>query len=144
MRRSATVVITWGPPSQRWTRPGSFPELTIRKVERDGKSRWVLDIPYKTVGSKRERYRRDTQVQTKCGAEAEHRRLLVELAQTGTLTKESASEYARAGHGPVGGSPFPGTASAWSKASALDASPRPVCFRTPSHTTTLPFFQRVR
>ena len=78
-----------GWPSKRWTRPGSFPELTIRKVERDGKSRWVLDIPYKTVGGKRERYRRDAQVQTKSAAEAEHRRLLVELAQSGTLAKES-------------------------------------------------------
>lgn len=68
--------------------------MTIRKVERDGKSRWVLDIPYKTVGGKRERYRRDAQVQTKSGAEAEHRRLLVELAHTGTLAKESAPEQA--------------------------------------------------
>jgi integrase len=59
--------------------------VTIRKVERDGKSRWVIDIPYKTANGKRERYRRDAQVQTKSGAEAEHRRLLVELAQTGTL-----------------------------------------------------------
>ncbi|MDF3067090.1 MAG: hypothetical protein K0R38_2691 [Polyangiaceae bacterium] len=59
--------------------------MTIRKVERDGKSRWVIDIPYKTANGKRERYRRDAQVQTKSGAEAEHRRLLVELAQTGTL-----------------------------------------------------------
>jgi len=59
--------------------------VTIREQERDGKSRWVIDIPYKTVGGKRERYRRDAQVQTKTGADAEHRRLLAELAQKGTL-----------------------------------------------------------
>lgn len=59
--------------------------MTIRKVERDGKSRWVIDIPYKTVSGRRERYRRDAQVQTKAGAEAEHRRLLAELARAGTL-----------------------------------------------------------
>jgi hypothetical protein len=33
--------------------------VTIRKVERDGKSRWVVDIPYKTADGKRLRYRRD-------------------------------------------------------------------------------------
>ncbi|HKY40856.1 MAG TPA: tyrosine-type recombinase/integrase [Polyangiaceae bacterium] len=59
--------------------------MTIRKVERDGKSRWVIDIPYKTASGERERFRHDAQVQTKGGAAAEHRRLLVELAQTGTL-----------------------------------------------------------
>jgi integrase len=72
--------------------------VTIRKVERDGKSRWVIDIPYKTVSGKRERYRRDSQVQTKAGAEAEHRRLLAELARAGTLAKvaqEPAAAEAR-------------------------------------------------
>jgi integrase len=66
--------------------------VTIRKVDRDGQSRWVIDIPYKTAGGKRERYRRDAQVQTKSASEAEHRRLLAELAQTGTLAKVNAPD----------------------------------------------------
>ncbi|MDQ2647188.1 MAG: site-specific integrase [Myxococcota bacterium] len=64
--------------------------MTIRKAERDGTSRWVIDIPYKTADGKRERYRRDAQVQTKAATEAEHRRLLAELARTGTLLKVTA------------------------------------------------------
>jgi integrase len=66
--------------------------VTIRKTERDGKSRWIIDIPYKTAGGKRERYRRDAQVQTRSGAESEHRRLISELAQSGTLVKANAAE----------------------------------------------------
>jgi len=62
--------------------------VTIRKEDRDGESHWVIDIPYKTAGGKRQRYRRDAQVQTKGGAEAEHRRLIAELAQRGTLARE--------------------------------------------------------
>jgi integrase len=61
--------------------------VTTRKEDRDGTSRWVIDIPYKTADGKRRRYRRDAQVQTKTGAEAEHRRLIVELARAGSLPK---------------------------------------------------------
>ena len=59
--------------------------MTIRKVDRSSTLHWVIDIQYKTADGKRDRFRRDAQVQTKHGAEAEHRRLLVELARTGTL-----------------------------------------------------------
>lgn len=59
--------------------------MTIRKEKRDGESRWVIDILYRTADGKRRRYRRDAQVQTKAAAEAEQRRLLVELAQSGSL-----------------------------------------------------------
>jgi integrase len=59
--------------------------VTIRKENRDGESRWVIDILYRTADGKRRRYRRDAQVQTKAAAEAEQRRLLVELAQRGSL-----------------------------------------------------------
>lgn len=62
--------------------------MTIRKEDRDGESHWVIDIPYKTASGKRQRYRRDAQVQSKSGAEAEHRRLIAELAQRGTLARE--------------------------------------------------------
>ncbi|HKO52364.1 MAG TPA: hypothetical protein VJV79_31870, partial [Polyangiaceae bacterium] len=63
--------------------------MTFRKEDRDNKSHWVIDIPYKTAGGKRQRYRRDAQVQTRTGAEAEHRRLISELAQRGTLVREA-------------------------------------------------------
>jgi len=59
--------------------------LTIRKEERGDKPRWIIDIPYRTADGRRARYRRDAQVQTKAAAEAEHRRLIAELANTGTL-----------------------------------------------------------
>lgn len=59
--------------------------MTIRKQARGDKPRWVIDIPYRTADGRRARYRRDAQVQTRAGAEAEHRRLLAELARTGTL-----------------------------------------------------------
>jgi integrase len=59
--------------------------VSIRKQMRSGKLRWIIDIPYRTADGRRVRYRRDAQVQTKIAAEAEHRRLLVELASTGTI-----------------------------------------------------------
>lgn len=65
--------------------------MTVRKEERDAKSRWVVDIPYKTADGKRRRYRRDAQVQTRAGAEAEHRRLLAELARSGELPRPGAA-----------------------------------------------------
>lgn len=61
--------------------------MTIRKESRGGEPRWVIDIPYRTAEGKRARFRRDAQVQTKLGAEGEHRRLLVELARSGTLAR---------------------------------------------------------
>ena len=70
--------------------------MTIRKEDRDGESHWVIDIPYKTPSGKRQRYRRDAQVQSKNGAEAEHRRLIVELAERGTLAREPPSAAADA------------------------------------------------
>ncbi len=68
-------------------RLGRFPTVTIRKEERSGKLRWVIDIPYQTADGKRDRYRHDAQVQTRAGAEAEHRRLVTELGRTGTLKR---------------------------------------------------------
>jgi len=65
--------------------------LTIRKRKlRDGSSRLFIEIRYRTVEGRKERYRRDAQVQTKGGAEAEQRRLLAELAKTGTLAHVAA------------------------------------------------------
>jgi len=61
--------------------------VTIRKEDRGGELRWVIDIPYQTADGKCARYRRDAQIQSKYGAETEHRRLLVELSNTGTLKR---------------------------------------------------------
>jgi hypothetical protein len=59
--------------------------VSIRKQMRSGELRWIIDIPYRTADGHRVRYRRDAQVQTKMAAEAEHRRLIAELASTGTI-----------------------------------------------------------
>src|SRR5450432_4165930 len=68
-----------------------------KRKSRDGTSRLVIDIPYRTAD---ERYRRDAQLQTKSGAEAEHRRLVAELKNTGTLAhlSEPAESEAQASH----------------------------------------------
>jgi integrase len=65
--------------------------VTIRKEDRGGKPRWVIDIPYRKADGSSDRYRRDAQVQTKAATEAEHRRLLAELARTGTLKGAEAA-----------------------------------------------------
>jgi integrase len=54
-------------------------------VTRRGERRWVIDISYRTVDGKQERYRRDAQVQLKKAADAEHRRLEDQLAKFGSL-----------------------------------------------------------
>jgi integrase len=59
--------------------------VTIRLVKRRGERRWVIDISYRTIDGKVERYRRDAQVQLREAAKAEHRRLEDELARAGTL-----------------------------------------------------------
>ena len=59
--------------------------MTVRKEERDGRSLWIIDIRYKTVDGRKHRFRHDAQVQTRSGAEQQHRHLLVELARRGTL-----------------------------------------------------------
>jgi integrase len=66
--------------------------MTVRKEDRGAEPRWVIDIPYRTVDGRKARYRRDAQVQTKTSAEAEHRRLLVELARSGSLEGTGRAE----------------------------------------------------
>lgn len=65
--------------------------MTVRREQRGKESRLIIDIPYQTADGKSHRYRRDAQVQTKTAAEAEHRRLIAELAQTGTLNRSPRS-----------------------------------------------------
>ncbi len=63
--------------------------MTIRREERDGESHLIIDISYRTESGKLERYRRDAQVQTRKGAQAEHRRLEDQLARAGTLKPQA-------------------------------------------------------
>lgn len=57
---------------------------------RNGETRLFIEIRYETVDGARKRFRRDAQVQTKYGARAEERRLLLELAKTGTIGRSAA------------------------------------------------------
>jgi integrase len=64
--------------------------VTVRREERNGEFRWVIDISYRTTDGKAKRYRRDAQVQLKKAAEAENRRLEDHLAKAGTLEQVDA------------------------------------------------------
>ena len=64
----------------------------VRRVKRRGKARWVLDIRYRTPEGVTERYRRDAQVQTRAAANAEAQRLLLRLAEKGTLDPDVEEE----------------------------------------------------
>lgn len=66
--------------------------MTVRKIERGGEPRWVIDIPWKTTDGKPRRYRRDAQVQTATAARAEERRLLVELGMKGEIVAVAPKE----------------------------------------------------
>lgn len=57
----------------------------VRKVKRRGETRLVIDIRYRDLDGTKRRFRRDAQVQMRAAAEAEAKRLLVRLAETGTL-----------------------------------------------------------
>lgn len=64
--------------------------MTVRREERNGEFRWVIDISYRTIDGKAKRYRRDAQVQLRKAAEAENRRLEDHLAKVGTLEQVDA------------------------------------------------------
>ncbi len=64
--------------------------MTVRREERNGEFRWVIDISYRTTNGKAKRYRRDAQVQLRKAAEAENRRLEDHLAKVGTLEQIDA------------------------------------------------------
>lgn len=64
--------------------------MTVRREERNGEFRWVIDISYRTIAGKAKRYRRDAQVQLKKAAESENRRLEDHLAKVGTLEEVDA------------------------------------------------------
>ncbi|MDI1450145.1 site-specific integrase [Polyangium sp. 6x1] len=64
--------------------------MTVRKTQRQGKPRLIIDIVYRKPDGSKGRYRRDAQVQTVAAARAEERRLLAHLAQFGELPTEQA------------------------------------------------------
>ena len=57
--------------------------MTIRKVERRGEARLVVDITWKMKDGTQGRYRKDAEVQTMAAARAEERRVLANIAQHG-------------------------------------------------------------
>jgi hypothetical protein len=57
--------------------------VMIRKVERRGETRLVVDITWKKKDGTQGRYRRDAEVQTMAAARAEERRILANIAQYG-------------------------------------------------------------
>lgn len=71
--------------------------MAVSKVERRGKTRLVVDIRFRDERTgKRERYRRDAQVQTMAAAQAENRRKLAELGAKGFLADAEPEESAEA------------------------------------------------
>jgi len=64
----------------------------VRRVKRRGRARWVLDIRYRTPEGVNKRFRRDAQVQTRAAANAEAQRLLLRLAEKGTLDPDDEEE----------------------------------------------------
>jgi integrase len=67
--------------------------MTVRKrVAKTGESRLFIEIRYTTVEGRKKRFRRDAQLQTRSGAQAEERRLLAELERSGSLDQVIAPE----------------------------------------------------
>jgi integrase len=68
--------------------------MTIRKRvdRRTGLTHLVIDIRFRTADGRKLRYRKDAQLQTRSGAHAEERRLLVEFERTGELRNFAPEE----------------------------------------------------
>jgi len=59
--------------------------MAVKPRNRRGARFWVIDIQYRTPEGTKERYRRDAQVQTRAGADAEDRRLWAQIEKTGRI-----------------------------------------------------------
>ena len=59
--------------------------MTIRKVERRGETRLVIDIVFRKKDGSKGRYRHDAEVQTMAAARAEERRMLANVALHGDV-----------------------------------------------------------
>jgi integrase len=70
--------------------PGKISVMTIRKVERHGETRLVVDITWKKKDGTQGRYRHDAQVQTMAAARAEERRIFANIAQYGEANEPKA------------------------------------------------------
>ena len=57
--------------------------MAVRKVQRNGETRLLIDIRYKDRDGRRARLRKDAEVQTMTAARAEEKRYLVNIAQFG-------------------------------------------------------------
>lgn len=57
--------------------------MPVRKVDRNGETRLLIDIQYKTRDGKRARFRKDAEIQTMTAARAEEKRYIVNIAQFG-------------------------------------------------------------
>src|SRR5690349_13798131 len=65
--------------------------MAVRKVDRNGETRLLIDIQYKTREGRRARFRKDAEIQTMTAAKAEEKRYLVNIAQFGTPYEPSAT-----------------------------------------------------
>ncbi len=68
--------------------------MPVRKVDRNGESRLLIDIQYKTRDGKRARFRKDAEIQTMTAARAEEKRYVLNIAQYGTPFEPSAGRGA--------------------------------------------------
>jgi len=66
--------------------------MTIREVERRGKTVLLIDIVYRDKNGKNRRFRRDAQVQTKTAAREEEKRLIATLVTEGFIDGTPTSE----------------------------------------------------
>jgi integrase len=69
---------------------------------RRGKSRWIIEIPYRhRLTGRRIRFRKDAEVQTSSAAHAEERRLIAELEQIGFIRTNMEKQVASAAVAPT-------------------------------------------
>src|SRR5690606_12465160 len=78
--------------AQRRQSTGRTSHMTVRRDAARPKRPWDIDIPYRTPEGRRKRYRSDAQVQTRTGADAEHRRRLSQIARFGEITPTAPTE----------------------------------------------------
>jgi integrase len=77
----------------RRTWPWKDHPMTVRKrVAKTGESRLFIEIRYKTADGRKRRFRRDAQLQTRSGAQAEERRLIAELERSGSIEQVALPE----------------------------------------------------
>lgn len=76
--------------------------MAVRKVERYGETRLLIDIQYKKRDGTRARFRKDAEVQTWTAARAEEKRYLLNIAQYGEPNEPAASTSGIAVSAPSG------------------------------------------